>query len=270
LYKVNHIAFSDRGSYTNVQRNAPVIGFEARATLSGTTAYAGFRGRMAAATAVWNLKMSGTAQNWLAGNTMHGTVDSIATALVDIGGSTTSAASLRIRSGTAPTSPNDGDAWNDSAQKTIYTRLGSVNQALSGVIFTGTADATIANSVSETSITPTGIGTLTLPANFLVVGKTVQVKLNGNYTTDAVTSPTIQLKLKLGSTTVATFSANTIPTKTSTGIFTAEFTITCRTTGASGTVMCFGEMELNDTELTKDATWKTPATATVTLDTTER
>ena len=35
------------------------------------------------------------------------------TARLDIGASTTSASALRIRSGTAPTSPNDGDIWYD-------------------------------------------------------------------------------------------------------------------------------------------------------------
>lgn len=36
-----------------------------------------------------------------------------ATALLDIAASTINRASLRLRSGTTPTTPNDGDAWND-------------------------------------------------------------------------------------------------------------------------------------------------------------
>jgi hypothetical protein len=35
------------------------------------------------------------------------------TASLDVPASTTSGASLRIRTGTAPTSPNDGDIWYD-------------------------------------------------------------------------------------------------------------------------------------------------------------
>ena len=49
-----------------------------------------------------------------------------ATALTDIGGSTTSRASLRIRSGTAPTSPNDGDIWFDGTD--IKMRIGGVTK----------------------------------------------------------------------------------------------------------------------------------------------
>ena len=44
------------------------------------------------------------------------------TALADIAASTTKHASLRIRSGTAPTSPNDGDVWYDGTN--IYIRVG--------------------------------------------------------------------------------------------------------------------------------------------------
>jgi len=35
------------------------------------------------------------------------------TALADFAAATTARASLRLRSGTAPTSPNDGDIWYD-------------------------------------------------------------------------------------------------------------------------------------------------------------
>ena len=47
-------------------------------------------------------------------------VDYSATAFVDVGGSTTTAASLRIRSGTAPTSPNAGDLWFDGTNLKFY------------------------------------------------------------------------------------------------------------------------------------------------------
>jgi hypothetical protein len=48
------------------------------------------------------------------------------TALTDIGASTTSRASLRIRSGSAPTSPNDGDIWYDGTN--IYLRVGGTTK----------------------------------------------------------------------------------------------------------------------------------------------
>jgi hypothetical protein len=41
------------------------------------------------------------------------------TAHLELAGSTTARASLRIRSGTAPTAPNDGDMWNDGNAYTV-------------------------------------------------------------------------------------------------------------------------------------------------------
>ena len=48
------------------------------------------------------------------------------TAYVDVSASTTSYASLRLRSGTAPTSPNDGDIWFDGTD--IKMRIGGVTK----------------------------------------------------------------------------------------------------------------------------------------------
>jgi len=50
------------------------------------------------------------------------------TAALDIVGSTTSNASLRLRSGTAPTSPNDGDLWYDGSH--FQGRIGSTTYQL--------------------------------------------------------------------------------------------------------------------------------------------
>ena len=43
----------------------------------------------------------------------------VPTATLDVAASTTAQASLRIRSGTAPTSPNDGDIWFDGTDLKI-------------------------------------------------------------------------------------------------------------------------------------------------------
>jgi hypothetical protein len=48
------------------------------------------------------------------------------TALLDIGASTTARSALRLRSGTAPTAPNDGDIWFDGTN--IKMRIGGVTK----------------------------------------------------------------------------------------------------------------------------------------------
>ena len=164
-----------------------------------------------------------------------------ATAFADIGASTTSQASLRIRSGSAPTSPNNGDVWNDSTQKSLHFYTNGVKTNMPGVLFTQTATATVANTLTETSILSTGVGTKTLPTNFFVAGKTIRVRVEG-YVSNLVT-PTIQIKVKLGSTVVLDTTAVTMTTITGSRRFSVEGTITCRTNGASGTIFSQGEVK---------------------------
>jgi hypothetical protein len=68
--------------------------------------------------------------NPLGGSVLVGAAIGVAltstSALVDIAASTTSIASLRIRSGTAPTSPNDGDIWFDGTD--LKMRIGGVTK----------------------------------------------------------------------------------------------------------------------------------------------
>jgi len=76
----------------------------------------------------WGISQEDTlASNVLAGKTAMGQVaGTVATAQADIGASTTAAASLRIRSGVAPTAPNDGDIWFDGAN--ISMRVAGVTK----------------------------------------------------------------------------------------------------------------------------------------------
>lgn len=63
-------------------------------------------------------------------NTLNGfgLGSTLPTALVDLEGSTTARASLRIRTGVAPTAPNDGDIWNDGTD--LKVRLGGTTYTL--------------------------------------------------------------------------------------------------------------------------------------------
>jgi hypothetical protein len=66
------------------------------------------------------------------------------TALFDVAGATTSRASHRIRSGTAPTAPNAGDVWNDGAL-TFYEANSTTNAVVNTLVLrrasTGTPGA---------------------------------------------------------------------------------------------------------------------------------
>lgn len=76
------------------------------------------------------------------------------TAIADIGASTTSNASFRMRSGTAPTSPNNGDLWYDGTHYQV--QLGGATlqldrQAIAGTVSTtGTATTTFTVTIGTT------------------------------------------------------------------------------------------------------------------------
>lgn len=99
-------------------------------------------------------------------------------------------------------STTDGDIWNDSTQKALQTYAGGVEQTLSGTLFVGTADsAFVENTAAETTCTPTGVGTLALPANFLVAGKVLRFTIGGLYVNTG--TPTLTIRVKKGSDIIA-------------------------------------------------------------------
>jgi hypothetical protein len=159
-----------------------------------------------------------------------------------LGAATTSKPSLRMPVGTAPSSPTVGDVWNDSTQKSIIGYIDTVKQALLGVLFTQTADKAVTNTVTETTILGTGVGTLTLPANFFVAGKTIRIKISGVYSTVVVTGDTVTVKVKCGSTVIASKTTSSLLTGATNLFWAGEIDITCRTTGATGTVQPSGSV----------------------------
>jgi hypothetical protein len=164
------------------------------------------------------------------------------TAFADLAASTTSQASMRIRGGVDPTSPNDGDMWGSTAQKAFYMYAAGMKQSAPGVIFTQTADKTVTNTVTETSIIGTGVGTLTLPANFFVAGKTIRLRVGGVYSTPAL-GGAVTVRVKYGATTLASVTTTSLLGGAASLEFDGEVLITCRTTGATGTVMTHGDIE---------------------------
>ena|SRR3990167_2851428 len=103
------------------------------------------------------------------------------------------------------------------------------------VIFTQTATATVGNTGTETTLTGSGVGTLTLPANTLVAGRALRLKANGTFSTNALANPLV-IRVKLGSTAVLLTVATAAATLLVDRMWSVSAIITCRTTGALGTV----------------------------------
>lgn len=129
------------------------------------------------------------------------------------------------------------------------------------VLFTQTNTVTVANTTTETALTGTGVGSLTLPANFFLAGKTLRLRMWGYHSSTG--NPTITARVKLGSTTICTMTGSS--GNSSTDTFEVWADITCRTTGATGTV--FGQgvyREVHGSGLIAGS----DNTATTTVDTT--
>lgn len=122
--------------------------------------------------------------------------------------------------------------------------LGTItNYENNGTLFTQTADKTVTNTVTETTILGTGVGSVTLPANFFVAGKTIRLRIGGIYSTPAASTPSLVIKVKYGSTVVATVTTSALVAGASSLEFDTGVDITCRSTGSSGTVMVHGDIE---------------------------
>ena len=131
-----------------------------------------------------------------------------------------------------------GITWGDSTQNALQTYIDGASGWIPTVLMCGTAITAISfTAATATSILPTSyVGTLTLPANFLVVGKTIKISVRGYVTTGPASNSTVSPSLIIGSTTIGGGNNGT-GFDTSAKVFALEYTLTCLTTGTSGTVM---------------------------------
>ena len=115
-------------------------------------------------------------------------------------------------------------------------------QVPAGSIYSQTSSITVGNTTVETSAITgsTGSGSPTLPAGFFKAGKTIRVVVWGYHS--AVSNPSVDWKIKLGSTIVLDTTAVASNNSTNQEILVQGY-ITCRTTGAMGTFFSQGRYE---------------------------
>jgi hypothetical protein len=109
---------------------------------------------------------------------------------------------------------------------------------VSGHVFLATAAVTLANDGAETPIIGTGIGTLTLPANVLRANKALLHDLLGFISCTG--TPTLNIKLKLGSVVIAATGAVTLESGLSLAVLSLRAIMRCVTVGSPGTVIASG------------------------------
>jgi hypothetical protein len=189
-----------------------------------------------------------------------------------IGGASAGTAPLKIDAGSLLTTPESGAIEYDGSH--LYITIAGTRYQLdrqstvsSGVLYTATATVNNQNTLTETSLIGSGVGSLTLPANTLQPGKSIRLQLSGVITT-AGTPPTSLFKIKLGSTVVCTTGTFTLPATMSNRLFTIQALITCRTSGVTGTVLGEAQLQYSTAANGSPTVNEMANTGTITLDTT--
>lgn len=114
------------------------------------------------------------------------------------------------------------------------------------MLFVATADKTIANSNAETSLIGTGVGSMTLAAGYFnTAGRSLLLKGSGFISTTG--TPTVNIKLKLGSTVICATGAVATASGLALALLSFDILLTCRTTGVTGTVIASGYVGLGTT-----------------------
>lgn len=144
---------------------------------------------------------------------------------------------------------------------------GTGSSTPNGALFTSTATATVSNTASETSIIGSGVGSLTTSANYFTAGNSLHIAIGGYLSTPTITVDSLVIKVKYGTTVVGSATL-TLPTSLSNQVFLMNFDVTCRTAGASGTMMMNAPLLITNSTLTGTISVSALNTSAVTVDTT--
>lgn len=152
-------------------------------------------------------------------------------------GTSTPAVSLDVNGQTLfepvadPATTSNGTHWYSSIAKAFSGFIDGIQQWFITSPYVMTTQNVVANTNSETSILGTApntsVGTTTLPANFWVAGKSVTIHLGGVYSTKTITPGNLTIKVKWGSTTLASETLNALLSAASGAGWDGDVLITC-------------------------------------------
>lgn len=153
----------------------------------------------------------------------------------------------------------------------LYNAIGGTGSSanLSETQATAIATAQVVNTAAETTLLGTARGSYTLPANLLAVGRTIRVTARGLLSSDGAAAGTLNIKAKLGGVELAATGAQTVENGLADSLWEATLLVTCRTTGATGTVQPQGFFITgNSGGAGAPAYWDLGNASTATVDTT--
>ena len=164
-----------------------------------------------------------------------------------------------------------GQFWVKNLQGAVpmFTGDTGLDASINRTIFTGTADHINNNSTAEQTLIPTGVGTVTIPANTLAVGNTIRVQCMGYYGSKASAPGTLIIKLKIGGVVITTVTHTLDANLGNDEYWEFNALVTVRSIGSSGTVMAQGNWEHSSDSPTNDE-WHEgcePNSSTATINT---
>lgn len=167
----------------------------------------------------------------------------------------------------APATNVEGNTWNDSTRKAYMGYIDGIKQVFSGTVFASTTTQTFSNTTTTTTLLGVGPGTLTLPANFFTNGKALRIHASGVYSTDFAAPGNFIFYVRLGSVEVGVTANRPLLGNAANQGWYLDFMLTCRTTGASGTVFGQGRVSIDASAATEEI-WPMANSTTQTVDTT--
>lgn len=137
---------------------------------------------------------------------------------------------------------NNGDVWTDSTQRSLGTYQNNLGGFIPQTFYVCTADTTVTNTTTPTSIIGTGLGTKTIPANWAAIGKQLVIDFDGIISDTG--TPNLTFDIRLGATVIAT-GTNALGAGLSNAKFVGRVMLTFRTVGVSGTVIAGGMVTIS-------------------------
>ncbi|HEY8898702.1 MAG TPA: hypothetical protein VIM79_27925 [Niastella sp.] len=135
------------------------------------------------------------------------------------------------------------DKTNGRIFKTASLGAGAAKQS-----FAQTTTGTVTGD-DEATLIGAGAGNMTIPAASWYAGKTYRITIKGFYSTDIDNPAGISIKIKLGSTVVAQSTGTWLGANHTDIPFVIQVEMTCRSTGAAGSVVAMGEFNTGDQHL---------------------
>lgn len=154
---------------------------------------------------------------------------------------------------------------SSSSQNALTTTQGGATGFVPMALFSNSATV-VTSGTSASSWVPSGVGSIVLPANYLVPGKQILINARGIVATQA-TPGTVILALAFGSSNLWTSGPQT-PTASLTQVFFFQALVNCLTAGSGGTCSLTAYLEYSTGINTAIDTIVNTASASTALNTT--